>query len=248
MKLEKLTIAVSVIMGLCGIATAEITFTSPTMVYAVANPDGIMTPMTGGEPVGLDTTDGMRLVGDVNLDLSELTPDDYPSLSISARRTFTIGEIPMEVWGEYSANFKLVNSLGGRYSPTTTVGCVFSVWDVATDSMLSLANSTGTILSGNGYEILDDTGGDLHGSWILSPNREYEMRIDLMGEIDVTNPDPYPMPYVAGVTLEFGAVTAESFSGFEMSIFGTPIPEPATLSLLALGGMAMLRRRVGRER
>ena len=50
------------------------------------------------------------------------------------------------------------------------------------------------------------------------------------------------IPSNLGIANNSGDVTGQ-FSFGQITILGTPIPEPASLGLIALGGLAVLRRR-----
>ena len=91
-----------------------------------------------------------------------------------------------------------------------------------------------TSLVGNGLIVVDDTQ-TMSSSFILAPEYSYILLYSQTWSISDLPSGPMSS------TFEAGGET--SYSGITLTLEATMVPEPATLLLLSLGGLAVLRHR-----
>ena len=214
----------------------QVVYTGPA-VMSMSDLHGLVTPVPGGEPAATDTAGGFTLTGDINIDLEGLTIGSDVSVGFIVRRPFTVGPLPVLADTRMDVDLKFVNGLGSETEPITTVGAQIIVRDLVTNNhIFELEAHKEEELIGNGIAFMN--GSPSAGPWVLSPGRDYTLDLFFSVSPDFLSVDPAPP---TTVTVEFGGVT--SFAGLEAPLTAPVVPEPATLGLLLLGSLALLKWR-----
>jgi hypothetical protein len=189
-------------------------------------------------PAVTATTSGFNLHGDVTI-FAKTTPQMY---TISASRQFQVGPLPVQVSLDYDWNYKIANGGGTVTDPTSSVSLHYGLMEYSSDLSNSYELAAFTrwdvqTQKGNGFTIFDGSALPTN-NFVLSPTLTYEMFL----QVDI---DPGILPAgvpSASTTVEFGGISG--FSGLETSMTWQTVPEPASLSLLIVGGMMLLSRRI----
>ena len=220
-------------------ATGQVTWTGPATVIIYSD---ILPPMAipGADPTAANTANGVSLTGDINLDLTGIHTSSDIGPSVTVLRPFTVGPLPVEATMQLDVDLKFVNGLGTALSPTTHVGCFAVVFEGPSTHVINELRSTQSAdLQGNGLAFIN--GQDIAGPWMLSPGRDYTLVMDIGLSFNYSQLDDFDFLPPTTVTVEFGGIS--SFTGLEATLITQVVPEPATLGLLLVGGLALLRRR-----
>ena len=169
----------------------------------------------------LSRSTGFDLTFSAKLDLESHTSTDRAGFSVillsSDLQGIELGFWPNEVWGQSA------NASNGALDFTHAEGnTAFNTSSGFHDYDLHIQNSAYTLFA--------------DGSQILTgPTRDYSGY-----PINTGLPDPYAIPNY----LFFGDDTSSAQGAFELNnVAITPLPEPTTLGLLAIAGIATLSRR-----
>ncbi len=166
--------------------------------------------------------------------------------------TFSVGNVPVEVSDlVVSTHAKWVNG-GGNSSTRTTSEARLEFYerlnpdDHTGPSIARFVQDTAS-LTGNGYQIVGPivTPGSLNGGvtpgggvFVLSANTDYMLALSLVTFVGNVTFDPLYTPTVS-ITNEFGGDLGDSFAGFETRFSWHTVPEPAAISLLLFGALAL---------
>lgn len=249
------TLAVA-LLATTSTAAAQLVSSSNVFYYDY-NDNGSVSYPAGGEPTPT-FTDGAGTM--------TLTMDAHYTLDIPANNNAVVGAaivldpispLPIEITPSLLANFKLVNSGGPADTDdvTATASWLFTIietgsfaGDTDNDGYVPFGDLVGfgatidqesgfTSQSGNGFRVIDD---ELNGdAYVLAPGVSYTL-IAALGfsgsTVDGTSDDPTSV-----VTVEAGGVSG--FSGLTLDLNARFVPEPASLGLLGLPALALIRRR-----
>lgn len=167
------------------------------------------------------------------------------SVSQGQYATFTVGPLPVQI-GElrYRINGKWVNGGGNTNNPLTTVN-----WNVAINEYISgfgnvtvasLSPTGAFIQNGNGYMVLDESASKSSG-FVLAAGRQYTLAFEMLTTVQVDNWNN-STPNIT-VTNEFGGGWAPGFNGAYAAFTWETVPTPGAGTLMALTGLAALRRK-----
>lgn len=207
-----------------------LTFTAPgTLSYS-----GDVTFLGG--PLVIDTPNGFVLNTDVQLGSG--------TSFLIAHRNFQIGPLPEEIQSAASEQFKIVLSGGGSGTASTgsiTASVSYSifpdplgpVWPAEAPGGTGQVTSDGLLVITT--TLLNPLNPVLPPHDILSPGN-YQLRAVVRLDVTLDPLSPFPQSAFA----ELGGLS--SYAGIQFDAFGTPVPEPTTALLLALGLVGLARR------
>ena len=170
-------------------------------------------------------------------------PNATVSWGLNGTGYFHVGPVPVQATLSLHVNGKLVNGGGDATHPSTSLSWGTALfYDLDEDHTVSSGDlpvpgfqiMSSTSLVGNGLIVVDDTQ-TMSSSFILAPEYSYMLRYSQSWSISDLPSGP------TASTFEAGGET--SYSGITLTLDATMVPEPATLAILLLGGLALLRRR-----
>lgn len=175
------------------------------------------------------------------------------SPSTGAMLQFIVGNLPVEIYtlNVYS-NAKWVNGGGDDTSDPSIPQTDWTITaalheqlqnspDPSTDPLLTASIDNGSS-NGNGYGVFTHQS-PYAPTVILGAGLTYYLFLDNATTISIGNDWSDTTPTVV-VTNEFGGTYGDTFTGFSASFYWVTVPEPSTLTLLAIGalGLTALRR------
>jgi PEP-CTERM motif-containing protein len=174
-----------------------------------------------------------ELTGDINFTPQEGLAQAFYSIAYGF--DVTIGQIPVDLFNvAFIADAKLVNGGGTNTNPLTLLTAAVSLSQVNPNIIIDGAG-VGKQIQGNGFEFVQ--GSPLMAPYVLAAGETY--RFDMAIFVDVNTIGLFNDP-TSVISHEFGGVTA--FDGYRLSILAAAVPEPASLGLMGLGGLALVRR------
>lgn len=231
-----------------------------TSPYSVGLGTGGLTILAGSNASVVGSAAGNSLtsiyVGDIVTSLNgNQAPGVYNGFTAQGSIVpFTVGALPVRI-GDASlhANFKLVatggNGIGGGNDPVVSISIISRLCQQiansptpVSDPFLSAIEFSATYTqNGNGLQIIDETFGPATSGYIFTPGNYYLYQQLVINTSYQSNGGIQPS---RGMTLEFGGdLTAGTYSGLSYTFNWQTVPTPGVLAPLAMGGLAMLRRR-----
>jgi hypothetical protein len=211
-------------------AARALTFQAPAQ-FATS---GTVTFLAG--PTVTDTPTGFILNTDVQL--------GNGTSFLIAYRSFQIGPLPEEIQSSASEQFKIVLSGGG--SGTASAGSIAAsvaysifpdplgpVWPSEAAGGSGQVTSDGLLVITSNW--LNPLNPVLPPFDILSPGL-YQLRAVVRLDVTLDPLSPFPQSAFA----ELGGIS--SYAGIRFDVFGTPVPEPTTAVLMALGLIGVATR------
>ena len=157
-------------------------------------------------------------------------------------RRFEIAELPEQISIGALENWKLVLTGGAGPSDENLISIAlqtrYEIANVGSSGLATVATPSAFLRNAGFTTIDEDYSSLVEGNLplVLGPGT-YQLTLDIGASLDDRGNGGLQ---TAGF-LEFGGITG--FSGFDLSLTGTPVPEPST-AVLVLTGLAVMSRRL----
>ena len=258
MKTKLLNVLTAVILSVSftGFVNADVTFDFPNgLLFSQSNPTqqvGTFTLTSGGTPLtGITDIQAFQIAGTTNIAIEgrggdfnsdptislqvNLTDPAFSIQSFNVASTETVDGLPPEDQG-FAAGFNIGNGLGNN---AADLGLSFNV-----DGIFTTPNT------GSGEFVFDSVNSDIQADGALAAGQIAAADTLTSGNhADDTflfvpdSPITSGAPFEVTVTsFDNNSIAGEAFR-FDLNIVAAAVPEPSSLAILGLGGIAFLVRR-----
>lgn len=212
-------------------ARGQLSF-GPGPFVIVDDPFGVFSPI---DPLDATATiAGFALDGDFVLNLNNAPTEDVVTFEVKAFRFFDVGGLPVSASTSVFEHYKVVVGGGAENDPAVTLLTSLQVQHVPLMGPFPVVHpltaSPPTVEQmGNGFTVVGDVVPGQTDDFVLAQG-PYVLEYRMLGVIENGHHLPEPT-----ITVEMGGISG--FEGVQALIAAVTVPEPGTLTLLALGGL-----------